>query len=269
MADVAINADGANIPSVNFGVQGSDVAAPGSGRAQLYVKAGGVYVRYSTGDPTALGGGVTLAEGQLAIGDGDGALAALDLGEEGQVVTADGSGFAAWADAPAGAGALSVIEHKVFGAAEGTSWTSATIPGTYEALLIEWSVDVARSAYNNATWFLRFNGDTGAHYCYRAESNAVDQGQASLGLVSTNGSTSSRLTSEYLKVPRYANATRQKQAHGESGYFTTNNATYSAAQLLYCWWNQTSAITTVTLYTSNGTVITEGSTITLYGLSSA
>jgi len=101
--DVAINNDGANIPSVNLAVQGSDPAAPGSGRAQLYVKSGGLYVRYSSGDPVLAGGDVALAEGQLAIGDGTGVLSALGVGTEGDVVTADASGFATWA-APAGGG---------------------------------------------------------------------------------------------------------------------------------------------------------------------
>jgi hypothetical protein len=104
MADVAINADGANIPSVNFGVQGSDPSAPGSGRAQLYVKSGGAYVRYSTGSPVQLGGSPALAEGRLAVGDGGGLLSALALGTEDQVVTADASGFATWAALPAGGG---------------------------------------------------------------------------------------------------------------------------------------------------------------------
>jgi len=101
--DVAINNDGANIPSVNLGVQGSDVAAPGSGRAQLYVKSGGVYVRFSSGDPLPVGPPVALAQGRLGVGDGSGLLAPLALGTQGHVVTADVSGFATWA-APAGGG---------------------------------------------------------------------------------------------------------------------------------------------------------------------
>ena len=104
MPDVAINADGANIPSVNFGVQGSAPSAPGSGRAQVYVKESGVYVRFNTGDPLPIGGSVALAEGQLAVGNGSGVLAALALGTEDQVVTADASGMAVWADPPAGGG---------------------------------------------------------------------------------------------------------------------------------------------------------------------
>jgi hypothetical protein len=104
LADVAINSDSANIPAVNFAVQGSDPAAPGTGRAIIYVKSGGVYVRRDTGDPVAVGGGVALAEGQLAVGDGSGALSALALGTEGQLVTADADGFATWANAPEGGG---------------------------------------------------------------------------------------------------------------------------------------------------------------------
>lgn len=104
MADEQITSNTANIPYVNFTNVGSDQAAPASGRAILYIKNGVAYVRLDTGSPTPVGGAVALAEGRLAVGDGSGELSALALGTEGQVVTADASGFATWDDAPAGGG---------------------------------------------------------------------------------------------------------------------------------------------------------------------
>lgn len=104
MADVAINADAANIPAVNFAVQGSDPTAPGSGHCLLYIKSGGVYVRFNGGSATAVGGTPALTTGRLGIGDGSGLLSAMALGTEGQLVTANASGLAEWADAPEGGG---------------------------------------------------------------------------------------------------------------------------------------------------------------------
>ncbi len=49
MTTVAINADAADIPSVNFAQQGSDIAAPAAGRWQLFFKAGGLYARSNAG----------------------------------------------------------------------------------------------------------------------------------------------------------------------------------------------------------------------------
>lgn len=98
MADEQITSNTANIPYLNLIDVGSDQAAPAAGRAILYVKSGALYVRRSTGDPASVGGSVTLASGRLAVGDGDGLLSALALGTEGQLVTADASGHATWAD---------------------------------------------------------------------------------------------------------------------------------------------------------------------------
>lgn len=103
MADVQIDQDAANIPAINVVDQSSDPSAPGSGHVLLYVKAGTLYVRLSNGTVAAVGGVPSLPEGRLAIGDGDDLLSALALGTEGDVVTADASGFATWA-APAASG---------------------------------------------------------------------------------------------------------------------------------------------------------------------
>lgn len=101
MADEQITSNTANIPYINLIDQSSDQAAPTSGRAILYVKGGVAYVRLPAGDPAPIGGAVALAEGRLAVGDGDGILSPLALGAAGQVVTADASGFATWDDLPA------------------------------------------------------------------------------------------------------------------------------------------------------------------------
>lgn len=97
-----IDADSLNNPAINFENRSTDPAAPGSGRAKLYIKDGEVYVRLDTGDPTSVSGSVALAEGLLAVGSAAGILSALSAGTEGQVVTADASGHATWAAASGG-----------------------------------------------------------------------------------------------------------------------------------------------------------------------
>src|SRR5512146_2047376 len=167
MADVQIDQDAANIPAVNVVDQVSDPSAPGTGHVLLYVKAGVLYVRLSDGTVASVGGAVTLPEGRLAIGDGDDLLSALALGSEGDVVTADASGFATWAApaAPGGGDMVRIATHTTAAGGE-ASYTFSTIAGTYShlRLLVLGRVDANTTNYNI---LMQFNGDTGNNYKYQ------------------------------------------------------------------------------------------------------
>lgn len=71
MTTQAINADTADIPSVNFSQQSGDVAAPAAGRWQLFFKAGGLYARSNAGG--VIGPFATEAGQTLTIKEIDGA----------------------------------------------------------------------------------------------------------------------------------------------------------------------------------------------------
>lgn len=83
---VAINADTADIPSVNFLQQGSDISAPGASRAQLYFKADGVWYILNGGTATRLVGNPMSAAGDLIIGGASGLPTRLAKGTATQVL---------------------------------------------------------------------------------------------------------------------------------------------------------------------------------------
>jgi len=106
VTEVGIDSDDSNIAGVNFTDQAQALAAPGSGHTVLYVRGGILYIRPSGGAEVAVGGVVALTEGKLAVGDASDLLSALDLGTEGDVLTADANGAPVWTapEAPAGGG---------------------------------------------------------------------------------------------------------------------------------------------------------------------
>lgn len=77
---VAINNDLADIPSVNFSVQGSDISAPGAARAQLYFKSSGLWYILNGGTATQLAVNPMTAQGDIIIGGASGALTRLAKG---------------------------------------------------------------------------------------------------------------------------------------------------------------------------------------------
>ena len=88
MADTYINADTADIPSVNFAQQSGDVTTPASGRWQLYFKSGGLYARNAAGTvvgPFSVSPGIATdpiwaAAGDIVQASGKDAAAVLSLG---------------------------------------------------------------------------------------------------------------------------------------------------------------------------------------------
>lgn len=112
MADVAINADTADIPAVNFAQQGSDPTAPAASRWLLFFKAGGLYARKSDGTvigPFGVSGDVATdaiwdAAGDLAVGTGANTAAKLAKGAALNVLRVNSGGTALeWAAPPSGA----------------------------------------------------------------------------------------------------------------------------------------------------------------------
>lgn len=160
-----IDADSLNNPAVNFENRSTDPAAPGSGRAKLYVKNGGVYVRLDTGDPAAVGGDIALAQGRLAVGSAGGILSALALGTEGYLVTADASGYATWA-APgeAGSGDLVKIAQTIVDGSAPAVLTFSSIPQTYRSLRLIVHGRTTLTGQSVSTAYVTLNQDTGSNY---------------------------------------------------------------------------------------------------------
>lgn len=270
-----INADSLNNPGVNFENRSTDHAAPGSGRAMLYIKNGSVYVRLDTGDPVAVGGVVTLAEGQLAVGDGSDLLSALALGTEGYVVTADASGKAVWAEAPsATGGGWTLIASHTTGVGGEASHTFSDIPGSYKALRLIWRLSkTSTSAYSDALKCI-LNGDTGNHYYgfntgsgpYNAPSVPVAGAYAVLGFLQGATNNPPSWSVGAAQWDDYAGGARGRFAQTESYSYSATDGTTHGHSIIANYWSETSAITSIALSCYGGGNFPEGAYFALYGI---
>jgi len=102
---VQINSETANIPSVAFTEQGSDIAAPSAGYAQAYVKSGIFYVRNSSGIWTPMANPMTTQD-DVIVGGASGVPGRLAKGTDGQVLTVDPSTHHLLWATPASAGSV-------------------------------------------------------------------------------------------------------------------------------------------------------------------
>lgn len=270
-----IDADSLNNPAVNFENRNTDPAAPGAGRAKLYVKDGAVYVRLDTGDPTSVGGAVALAQGRLAIGSAGGVLSALALGTEGYLVTADASGYATWAEAPASSGGdvTKIDTHVVAsnGGAGEASFTWSTIAGTYQHLHI---VGSWRNVTAGTPAFLemRVNGDTGNNY----DATTIDHYGTSNTNTQNNGTdwfkriciaannTYDTWSTVTIDIPNYKDTDKRKVVQALFSRLDDADVGHYYLGHYAGLWKSTSAITSLTL-AATGCNLAPGSTFTLYG----
>lgn len=276
MADVQIDQDAANIPAVNVVNGVADPSAPGSGHAKLYVKDGVLYVRLDTGAPVAVGGVVTLAEGQLAIGDGDDALSALGLGTEGDVVTADASGFATWAApaAPGGGGDLVKLATITVGAGGAASADFTDIDQTYSHLRVDFLARSEKAAANedHRLWV---NNDQTNNYWYHGEwywgTSSGSEGSTLAGYIrcywiAGTSTQSTFWTQGSIYIPFYTNTVSYKYAEVKGNCRVgTNNGTDQYSFGGYGYWKATTAISRLT-FTAASSNLVEGSTYILYGI---
>jgi hypothetical protein len=145
-----------------------------------------------------------------------------------------------------------------------------SIPSTYTDLLIYVSPRSARSAVEDELW-IRFNADTGNNYSYRAingdGSTASSQSGSSVaavyrGWMPGNTTTANTFGNHYIYVPNYAGSSYKSVSADD---VSENNATSARATLRAGLWNNTAAITTVTLLPEVSTFM-QYSTATLYGI---
>jgi hypothetical protein len=206
--------------------------------------------------------GILTTKGDIYAATAAATPSRLGVGTNGQVLTA-ASGQATglqWATPAAGA-LTSLYTSAMSGLA---TITTSTLAGTYKQLWIE--VTGARKASGNIN--LRFNGDTGSNY-YRigfTDSNwnvigswtnaafvFVGQHQASDKDVYTFSPVFNYATSNGIKWAQNIGASQSSGA--------TNPAMYTG----HYYWNSSSAITSVTIYTSDSANWTAG-TFTVWGL---
>lgn len=276
MADVQIDQDAANIGAINLVDGSTDPATPGSGHAKLFMKDGTLYVRLDSGTVAAVGGVPTLAEGRLAIGDGDDLLSALAVGTPGHVVTADASGFASWAAPTGGDGGGDALIAEVTVPAGGQSTvTFSSIPGTYRELILLGRVRSERTGVYFEQLRVTLNQNATANVRSRVQGwtesglgynfNYVDQTYATICAVPTADSPSNSLASIDVRLPSYTVANFNKVLMGHTIAHLHTQGDYSQFSMPYAWTQLSAALTRLDLVLENGGDFAEGSWFGLFG----
>ena len=137
--------------------------------------------------------------------------------------------------------------------------TFSSIPGTYTDLVI---INNGSSAAFSSVK-MQFNGDTGTNY----SSNRLygDGGSAGADRITSNNGAYPAMTqtdngTNIINVMNYSQGNTYKTAISRSA----NTGSYAMA--MSSLWRSNSAITSVTIFTSNGTNFSSGSTFTIYGI---
>jgi len=155
---------------------------------------------------------------------------------------------------------MSWSDEHVFSGSESTA-TISSIPATFDTLLIE-IIAKTQQAVTNNTLGLRFNGDTTATY---SAERLAGVGSSATGFPSIPGAPSylyldmpgassgtSFPSTHIIRVPQYAGTTFPKIG-GVSGNLLNGTGAGNHFTYRYThWWDDTSAIASVTLYTITG-----------------
>jgi hypothetical protein len=176
--------------------------------------------------------------------------ARLGIGTAGQVLQVNSGATAPEWATPAGGGGMTLLETLAL--TSGSSVTSSTIAGTYTDLQI-----IIRGALsnNNSAFSMRFNGDTGSnytHYYIRNDSSTISGVGPTTGTdIALNGATDT--TAGYLNVfydEIYIR--RYSDSNFKSVFQTQYMGEYPGFYMRYALWNNTSAITSVTIKCDGG-----------------
>jgi hypothetical protein len=154
-----------------------------------------------------------------------------------------------------------------------------SIPSTYTDLCLKIS---GRSDYSGtrAAVYITFNSNTGSNYSSRrligydsnltlsdSSSAGAPTANATLGAIVGSTATASTFSNNELYMPNYAGSTNKSFSHD----FTVENNSSSAWQvgLSAALWDQTSAITSISLSLQAASNFVTNSTATLYGISNS
>ena len=170
-------------------------------------------------------------------------------------------------------GAYDSLATVTVGSGGVSSVTFAGIPSGYKHLQIRAIWRDNRSNSGNGSYAdLRFNGDTGNNYAYHqlqgygtgvsAAGNA-NYGAIEVTRVADAGTTSGVFGSTVIDILDYTNTSKNTTIRALGGY--DNNG--SGAIYLYSgFWNNTSAVTSLSITDSGGTLFSQYSQFALYGV---
>jgi hypothetical protein len=164
---------------------------------------------------------------------------------------------------------MKLIETKTLGtAAASIEFTS--IPQTFTDLVVVASLRSARAAVGDDIVF-RYNGDTGSNYSFRSlagTGSAVASGSSTLtvgyfGICAAANSTANTFGNGSLYIPNYTGSTAKSSSSDSVG---ENNATAADQIILAQLYSQTTAISSILIFSNTSSNLVAGSTISLYGI---
>ena len=165
--------------------------------------------------------------------------------------------------------AMTLIETKTVGAGV-SNIEFVSIPQTFTDLLILASIRTSRAALDDEIGF-RYNGDTGTNYQFLrlqglgsggySDSNTISSGF--FGAVSGNSSSSNSFGNLSFYLPNY---TSSSQKNSSIDAVVADNSTSGYTQIMSTRYTQTTAISSINIYSLNSASFATGTTISLYGI---
>jgi hypothetical protein len=155
-----------------------------------------------------------------------------------------------------------------------STFTLSSIPATYSSLQIRGIGRTARVASND-TMNIRINGDTGSNYSfhllYGSGSAAAAQGSATQtagewGQMAAANATASVFGTTIIDILDYASTTKYKTIRIMTGWDNNGSGQILLGSVL---WQSTSAINSITMFSSTSNNYAAGSTFALYGIKGA
>lgn len=155
-----------------------------------------------------------------------------------------------------------------------TFGSGGTLPQTYTDLLLLVSSRSTRTADAFGDCMVRFNGDAGNNYnilYFAADGSSPGTGNGTstgiyFHLQNAAPSTSNVFSSSALYISNYREATNKTVSIQN---VTENNGTRALMRCIGAVWNNTSAITSLTVVDANGESMVAGSSFHLYGITKA
>lgn len=146
-----------------------------------------------------------------------------------------------------------------------------SIPQTFTDLLFVASIRTSRAAVDDELGF-RYNGDTGTNYQFRrvqglnngngyTDSNTLSFGF--FGAVNGNSSTSNTFGNLSFYLPNYTGSTQKNSSMDAA---IEDNSVNGYTQIMATRYTQTTAISSINIYSLNSASFATGTTISLYGI---
>jgi hypothetical protein len=178
---------------------------------------------------------------------------------------------AAAGGAPAGASDYELIESYILGSAQSSVTFSSLgdYSSTYKHLQIRWVARSDRGSGAASFWF-RFNGDTGSNYANHAlygDTSVVSFGQTSqnraliTSVLPASGATANVYSSGVMDVLDWT-ATKNKTVRTLAGYSLSPGIVQLASGL----WMNTGAVTSISLIEGDSSNFVAGSRFSIYGI---